>query len=359
VKFNIQISVVVLLAVCNRAAAEPAHFWLSASDGSPPGPEAPALEVEEESSAQIHVWGRPATDRKLRNFSLNLIALQPGINFDDNSIIVHNSVSGSLQRFEFTFDSNSVPALHSRRSKEQVIAGIPDSIEGLEAFSVTLNPDVRGVGTTCVEAEVGCFIAGDGKPAWLIASVSYDTVLLGSVTELYLQVGEHGINHETVVPGDYDFNGVVDTVDYDSWKRNFGSNSANWADGNGNGMVDAADYTSWRNHLGYIGIVEPTSLTSIQFGVDTQSGTPEPIYNAATNREITLTGDDPDAVVTVIPKGSGTGAGGQVPEPAALPVISAGLLLVSSGRRRWHSTQHALIRISRTSPTARHRIKRN
>ena len=52
----------------------------------------------------------------------------------------------------------------------------------------------------------------------------------------------------TAIFGDYSGDGTVGPEDYDVWKSNFGTtNSA--ADGNGNGIVDAADYTVWRDHL--------------------------------------------------------------------------------------------------------------
>jgi hypothetical protein len=47
------------------------------------------------------------------------------------------------------------------------------------------------------------------------------------------------------LPGDYNYDGTVDTQDYNVWRANFGA-SGTAADGNANGVVDAADYVLWR-----------------------------------------------------------------------------------------------------------------
>ncbi|QDU89160.1 CotH protein [Pirellulimonas nuda] len=64
--------------------------------------------------------------------------------------------------------------------------------------------------------------------------------------------GTPGTDGSTVVPGDYDRNGLVEQLDRDFWAAQFGQTVTAYAgaDGNGDGRVDAADYTVWRDNLG-------------------------------------------------------------------------------------------------------------
>ena len=60
-------------------------------------------------------------------------------------------------------------------------------------------------------------------------------------------------------PGDYNRNGVVDTVDYVLWRDALGHEGPAFsgADGNGNGRVDQADYDVWASHFGQTLIISP------------------------------------------------------------------------------------------------------
>lgn len=59
-----------------------------------------------------------------------------------------------------------------------------------------------------------------------------------------------------LIPGDYNLDGTVNSLDYDVWRANFGTSTATsplvHGDGNGDGIVDAADYITWRDHVGQI-----------------------------------------------------------------------------------------------------------
>jgi predicted outer membrane repeat protein len=52
------------------------------------------------------------------------------------------------------------------------------------------------------------------------------------------------------LPGDYDFDSVVDSADYLVWRRALGSQVDLRADGNGDGVVNAPDFDIWRTHFG-------------------------------------------------------------------------------------------------------------
>ena len=97
--------------------------------------------------------------------------------------------------------------------------------------------------------------------------------------------------------GDFDRNSVVNQLDFNVWRQNFGSTTALDADGNVNGIVDAADYAIWRNNLGL-------SLSG-----------------AASTAAVGA------ALPTLV-------AGGAVPEPAiAIQIASAIAVLWACGRR--------------------------
>jgi hypothetical protein len=65
----------------------------------------------------------------------------------------------------------------------------------------------------------------------------------------YMRILQHSL-----MPGDFDANGVVNAGDYTAWRNDF----SNWAhvsgaDGNHNGYVDASDYVIWRKAMSTAG----------------------------------------------------------------------------------------------------------
>ena len=325
-----------MLLVCavQTGVAAPAHFWISDNGITTAGPGTFAnIAIVKGAVGTLHIWGRPETGKKLRNISLNLVAQQAGINFVDSSITMHNNAGNGRQRYEYTSDSASIPALESEETLSNVkVHSQADAINLLQGYSLSAaSASIQGFGDQCVGGELGCVLAGDGQPAWLIASVEYDAVTSGFETQIFLQIGEHGMNHESLVPGDYDRNGIVDEDDLAEIEAQFSSKINLWPDGSGNGRVDAADQTIWRDNQGSVSVFESALLTSVRFGTDTSDGVAEPIYNAATNRDTTLAMDDPDAIIKVT---SSLAAPLIVPEPTSLGLLLwISILGVGSSRR--------------------------
>ena len=78
---------------------------------------------------------------------------------------------------------------------------------------------------------------------WTLSGASEGFWLLPTPTGRSLYFGD-------LPAGDYDHNGVVDSMDYDRWQAEFGAGGTASADGNGDGLVDGADYIVWRRNLG-------------------------------------------------------------------------------------------------------------
>jgi hypothetical protein len=81
-------------------------------------------------------------------------------------------------------------------------------------------------------------------------------IAIDAAGELYIFSKSDGMIRQIVgperIPGDYNYDGVVNGSDYDEWKDTFGDTvpvAGLGADGNENGIVDAADFTVWRDHL--------------------------------------------------------------------------------------------------------------
>ncbi len=97
--------------------------------------------------------------------------------------------------------------------------------------------------------------------------------------------------------------------------------------GNGDGMVDAADYTVWRDHLGDMAVLGAVADTTVRFGVDAAMGD-EPLYNASTDKDKSLGGDDPDAVISIAAPSN------SVPEPTTLWLMAWAVSATSIKRHK-------------------------
>jgi hypothetical protein len=316
--------IVVLSTAASVRGDSTARFWLSEDNAISSGPKASVINATANVQKTLYLWGRPATGKKFVNFSLHLVANQTGVDFVDGSYVTHNQRTVGVNRFEFVLDSLSVPALESLETSASVAGGAADALLNWQGFTLFPAATERGVGPNCAQSEVGCFMAGDGQPAWLLGALAINPLTIGAVVDLQLQVGDLGINQATVPPGDYDHDGIVATADRTVWTNTFGSTTQLAADGSASAVIDAADYSVWRDNIDAIGVVESSALTQVQFG-----GNPaDPLYNASTQRSITLAGDAYDARITIVAPAAIVATA--VPEPAAviLLVVSCQWLVV-------------------------------
>lgn len=81
------------------------------------------------------------------------------------------------------------------------------------------------------------------------------------------------------LPGDYNLNGTVDTVDYAVWRKTLNGSVLAYtgADGNGDGTVNQADYTVWRSQYGKSlppGTAAVSSVANVTAGVAAPAGRP-------------------------------------------------------------------------------------
>ncbi|MEO1498364.1 MAG: hypothetical protein AAFV43_14565 [Planctomycetota bacterium] len=145
--------------------------------------------------------------------------------------------------YAFNFD------LHQPGVIEYLQTGLADGVLGFTISSMHGGPQPGQGGGEPYPQWYAKEAAGD-FPSFEAATLTIDFEILAS-------------------PGDYDADGVVDTLDYDRWVADFGqpvSPVGTGADGNGDGIVGLADYTVWRdnaaitpNAIAAIGVPEPTT----------------------------------------------------------------------------------------------------
>ncbi len=315
------LAAVSISALVSTASGTPsAHFWLSTSAVGTPGPSNAAAAPVVGATTRLYVWGRPTMGRQFEAISLNVIATGAEIDFVDGSYLFYNQSDGSTDRFEYVVDSTTTPTLGSLYNAFELgLGGVTDGVYGFNGFDLTASTP-RGPGPVCAAGETGCVLAGDGQPAWLMASFEVTAIAAGSV-DLHLQIGDRGVIERTLATGDYDLKGDVDDPDHVVWATGYGATGLHAADGNLDGVVDAADYTVWRDHVGGLSQLLSVAQTSVRFGSDSM-GLEEPAHSALTDRDINLAGDDADATFTIAAPAL------SVPEPATALMAAAALILV-------------------------------
>jgi hypothetical protein len=284
------------------ASADPARFWISASQNPLSAPEVPSINVPVGRQQTLYIWAQPATDgggfRILQDFSLDIVTQtaaltpepQPFIDFVDGTFKIYNdAVVSGKSRFQFVADSlrtaDQGGPLLSDKSAAQVMSGQPDAIKGLQGLSIDTS-NVVGIGDTHDRVMIG------STPAWRVGEFGIK-VLQGSGTNtLFLQIGFSGmlsqgtgdtnvllgnnaspiydaavlnqrqstlagdafdlqVNAVSFLSGDYNGDGTIGPGDYTFWRSTFGQSvtAGQGADGNGNGIVDAGDYIFWRKKM--------------------------------------------------------------------------------------------------------------
>jgi hypothetical protein len=88
-----------------------------------------------------------------------------------------------------------------------------------------------------------------------------------------IQLYELALTATSILPGDYNHNGVVDAADYVVWRNSLGQSIAagTGADGNGDGSITEADYDLWRSHFG-----QTASGSGSALGASAAASVPEP-----------------------------------------------------------------------------------
>jgi hypothetical protein len=139
-----------------------------------------------------------------------------------------------------------------------------DEVEGEELFTTLTSDDaIRGPMFQIVHEK---YIERTGLPEDSPLPQSSNVTGDFGRADIRLQVDEDGeiyilsksdgmiraITGPEPLPGDYNYDNLVDAEDYNVWKSSFGTAVPRlglWADGNQDGFVDAADYTVWRDNF--------------------------------------------------------------------------------------------------------------
>jgi hypothetical protein len=324
-----------------------AQFWLSLYDTASQGPTVPSIRGHQNETTALYIWGRPGTVNggafnastnpfmQLTNLSLNLVpnpSNPVSIDFLDSGITVYNPLlTATAHRFEYVFDSST--GLLSD-------GALPDSVHGIQGYTIASSKGLGIGGGACNPNDSYCTMTPSG-PAWLIASVKFQTLQNSGAIGYSLQIGDNGMNYlnestslatavfgvDTVVPTPAAYHADTNrstTLPNDDPDITITASIALPGDYNHNGFVDAADYVIWRDSRGRTGSALLADGTSSNL-----NGIPNNVvdtfdYNFWVSKFGTFA---PGA-------GSGSLASGTVPEPASAVLLGIGLALAVVCRAR-------------------------
>jgi len=289
-----------VLAFClaDQAESEAAAIWLSTTGAIGEGSSQPenvaaipnVFHSLEDVSGSLFIWARPNAGITLQNWSLRLRTTDPSIlDFTTSVVEALNPILDdslpNVVRWEFVGEPTG-----------QTVLSASSAVSGdLQGFSLFGGQRVGvGIGPNSADNQYNDPYYDSDNDAWLLAQVDYQLSGLEGTTEVYLQIGEAGINNagqpssqalivfgaatdavlsadtnrnldsttpdamitvaELVPEGaDFDDNGQVDGRDFLFWQQGYGlSGGAAHSDGDatGDASVDAADLAVWRNEFG-------------------------------------------------------------------------------------------------------------
>ena len=271
--------------------------WLSPSYKTNAGSTMPAMpgdvpgvNRDHDATGTLFIWGTPDSSKTLANWSFNIVS-------SNASALRFTAAEVSDYNRELVEAAGMTPA---KRRWEFVGEPVPfDTIQGdfglfgIAGFSI-FNQSHAGIGIGTGPAAAGGGVSDPNhvSGAWLLASVDYVTGGSSADVDVFLEIGDIGINHQgentlatnvrfghatdnllngkndrslpsnvrdlkisvsniSTPLGDYNRDGAIDMEDYARWRFDFGKSvtPGAGADGSGDGLIDAVDYAIWRENL--------------------------------------------------------------------------------------------------------------
>ncbi|MCA9232825.1 MAG: hypothetical protein KDA57_19405, partial [Planctomycetales bacterium] len=274
-------------------SAKATNFWLSATGNITSGSAPPVTPGSVEAishdigtqSGSIYVWARPDSGKTLVNWSLRLLSSDPSIlTFASSSVETLNPVLGNTGSPEFE-DIARWEYVDEPIGNNASI----DDIQGINIFQV--NRTGVGIGPDSTGLPYNDPFYDSSNDAWLLAQIDYLLSGTPGQTNLFLQIGEFGINNlgesssqttavfgaltdaplngetnrkqssqtadavinvSALASANFDADSDIDGFDYLNWQRGFGLTSAthDQGDADGNGIVNDLDFGIWEQQLG-------------------------------------------------------------------------------------------------------------